>query len=105
MAKVILHRSSDGTLHETQTACAKHEVKLRIAPQVEKLVSEVPKFVCDGGTFEADDRGNACLFEENIPAFVVANADALRKILNDALVAKRARKPKAAKSDKPVVAV
>lgn len=94
MAKVTMHKSSDGVLHETQTACAKHEVKLRIIPQVTKLVSAVTGFPCDGGTFSADDRGQACLYPEDVPAFIVANADMLRKILNESLTSKRPRKAK-----------
>lgn len=91
MAIVKMYKAADGSLHETFDAFAKREAELKMKPQLEALAA-APQFVCDGGVFEADDRGNHVLFPENIPSWVIVNADKLREILNGATVSRRGRK-------------
>lgn len=89
MAIVKMHKASDGSLHESFDAFAKHEEKLKIEAAVKDVV-----FVTAG--FELDDRDNEVLHVENIGAFVAANADTLRSILAAGNVSKRGRKGAAA---------
>ena len=89
MAVVKMHKASDGTLHESFDAFAKHEEKLKIAAAVKDVT-----FVTAG--FELDDRDNEVLHVENIGEFIAANAVALRNVLASASVSKRGRKGAAA---------
>lgn len=93
MAKVTLHKSSDGKLHDTATLCAKHEVSLRVS------------FAAKDATFNlsaacrVDDEQNDAVYASDLPQFIVDNADQLRNLLNGALIAKRVRKAAKAKSE------
>jgi hypothetical protein len=91
MAKVTLHKSSDGKLHDTATLCAKHEICLRVAKAADGTVFSAE-------SFSDDEEGNRILYAGDLTKFIVDNADILRKILNDALVARRPRKAKSDKS-------
>lgn len=92
--KVVLHKSTDGVLHESAKLCAAHNVELRVSPAVEKLVEETAKFPCEGGVFDTDEHGTPCLYVKDVSKWVAANHVALRKLLNDALIVKRPRKAK-----------
>lgn len=88
MAVVKMHKASDGTLHESFDAFAKHEEKLKIGKAVEAASFDLSAF------FANEDAGSTgkVLFEEDIGSFVAANADTLRAILAAASVSKRGRK-------------
>ena len=86
MAKITMHKSSDGVLHETAKACNKHEVAQRVLKASESYAD----FIVPYDDF--DDRTTVQV--ESLPLFIAQNADALRKILNDALIVKRPRKAK-----------
>lgn len=77
MAVVKMHKASDGTLHESFDAFAKHEERLKIMPELDKAIE-----ACD---FSASEHGV-------IREFTLNNADKLREILNGAVVSKRGRK-------------
>lgn len=92
MAVVKMHKASDGSLHESFDAFAKHEEKLKISKAVETASFNLDAF------FVNEDAGSdgKVLPEENIGAFVAANADVLRKVLAAGNVSKRGRKGAAA---------
>jgi hypothetical protein len=83
--KVSFHRASDGSLHESQAAFAKHETALK----VKQAVDSAP---LNYGVMEQDDRGNPNISIENIGKFVADNAEDLRRILLDNVVTVRGRK-------------
>lgn len=84
MAVVKMHQASDGSLHPTFEAFAKHEEKLKIGKAVETANFDMT-------AFELDDRDNAVLFPEKIADFIAANADTLRSVLTAGTVSKRGR--------------
>lgn len=93
--KVVLHKSTDGVLHESAKACAKREVELRVLPAaqalVDRTVGQFDTLVDVGEVLFArpvDDTGDC------VASWIASNADALRKLLNEALIAKRPRKAK-----------
>lgn len=83
--KVVLHKSTDGVLHESAKLCAAHNVELRV-----KTALAGVSLNCD--SLEDSDRGSRVLYSEDIDKFIAANHVALRKLLNDALIVKRPRK-------------
>lgn len=85
MAVVKMHKASDGSLHESFDAFAKHEEGLKIAAACKDAT-----FVTAG--FELDDRDQSVLYVEGIAAFVAANANTLRAVLAAGSVSKRGRK-------------
>lgn len=89
MAVVKMHKASDGSLHETFEAFARREEKLKIGKAVEVTSFDLSDF------FVNEDAGSneRVLSEDNIGAFVVANAEKLRAILNVAVVTRRGRGP------------
>lgn len=93
MAKVILHEATDGSLHKNKTACDKHEVGLRVREKSNAANYDLTS------VSSVDDDQNQAIYVENLTDFVVANADTLRKLLNDSLVAKRVRKTVAKGND------
>lgn len=92
--KVTLHKSTDGTLHDTAKACAKHDIKLRVL-----AVACVATF--DTGAFTDDDHGDQKMNLNDLAGFVADNEEVLRKVLADSLVVRRSRKIKAKVSDVP----
>ena len=94
--RVTLYKDSAGNLHETYEAYAKAEEAIKIKPAVEKLVSD------KRSALNRDDRDNFCLYEEDIAGFIADNAEALREILNGAVLPRRGRK--AASNDDKVKA-
>lgn len=86
MAKVTMHEASDGTLHKTKTIHDKYEVSLRVREKSDAAQYDLAMIVA------VDDGANQAIYVEDLTNFVVANADILRKLLNDSLVAKRSRK-------------
>lgn len=90
--KVTLHKSTDGNLHDTAKACAKHDIKLRVL-----AVACVASF--DTGAFTNDERGGRSLDLVDLAGFVADNEEVLRKVLADSLVVRRSRKVKAKVSD------
>lgn len=97
MAIVKMHQASDGSLHVTFEAFAAHEAVLKMTPQLEELADTIE--------FN-DDINGSVIFAEDFPAFVIANADALRNILNGAVLTQRGRKEGAvAKVKKPLALV
>jgi hypothetical protein len=87
--KVTMYKSSDGQLHASHEAYAEREAALKMLPQLKMMTDEA-----DPTVFSEDDRGNLCLFTDDIPNFIVTHANDLRVILNDAVITKRGRKPK-----------
>lgn len=85
--KVVLHKSTDGVLHESAKLCAARNVELRVLTAVAGITLN-----CDA--MEAGDIASKFLYEENIDKFIAANHAVLRKLLNDALIVKRPRKAK-----------
>jgi hypothetical protein len=96
MAIVKMHQASDGSLHATFDAYVKHEESLKIVAGIE--AAGLNTF----SGYGQDDRGNQVIFSEpgateaSIADFIVANAETLRNILNNAVVSKRGRKNAAA---------
>lgn len=88
MAVVKMHKASDGTLHESFEAFAKHEAKLKIGAAVEGASFDLSAF------FVNEDAGSngKVLSEEDIGAFIADNADVLRTVLAAGNVSKRGRK-------------
>lgn len=89
MAIVKMHQASDGSLHPSFDAFAKHEEGLKIAAACKDAT-----FVTAG--FELDDRDNSVLHIENVADFIAANAETLRTVLAAGAVSKRGRKGAAA---------
>jgi hypothetical protein len=99
MKKVILYQAKDGSNHATPKLCAEHDRKLLLAPAVEAFVAGL-----DDASFAKDDRDNDVIYSDGLASFIVANADALRKVLTEPLITRRPRKNKAAKADVPTPA-
>jgi hypothetical protein len=98
--KVTLYKSADGTLHETHEAFAAREAQLKIEPAVRALVEQA----AESNALDADERGLSVLYasvvfnddvDKTIAGWIANNADALRTILNGAVINKRGRKPAA----------
>jgi hypothetical protein len=89
MTKVTMYQATDGSLHKTLKDKEAHNIKLRLKPAAEEFVSALTL-----DHFRRDDNGNHVVYADNLSDFIVNNADALRKILNDVLVVRRSRKAK-----------
>jgi len=87
--KVTLFKSSDGALHETHEAFAKHEAKIKLLPAVDSLI----KSDADLALSEEPDLVDA--------AWIVGHADKLREILNGAVIVKRGRRARKATDNAP----
>lgn len=92
MAVVKMHKTSDGTLHESFEAFARHEEKLKIGKAVEAASFNLDSF------FVNEDAGSngKVLDADNIGQFVADNAEVLRVVLAAGNVSKRGRKGAAA---------
>ena len=88
MAVVKMHKASDGSLHESFEAYAKHEAGLKIKKAIGESALNLTSF------FVNEDAGSDAkvLHEDDISTFVADNADALRNILNNSAVSRRGRK-------------
>ena len=86
--KVTLYKAADGGLHNSFKDFSQRQIELRVLPAAQKLVDST------GGS------GVNSIDGESLTAWIAGNGDALRKLLNDAQVAKRPRKVVKAK---PVV--
>lgn len=104
MAVVKMHEASDKSLHRTAKACAEHEIKLRLAPAIEKFVNDLPESTFDNASNEPLTSG-FFLDVAALPQLLIDNADALRGLLNRALVTPKPRKgegkPRASRPAKP----
>lgn len=101
MAIVKLHEASDGSLHKTFKEFADHEAALKIIAGVSSADLDVSAF--DASEL-VDDNGRPLTYTADlsqIAAFIVGNADLLRKVLSDAKIAQRGRKPAGRKPRKP----
>lgn len=98
MAKVTMHKANDGSLHNTAKECEARNTTLRLAPTVEAFVTEIPDEI-----FSGDSEGCDLLYRSDLSRFIIDNADALRKILNDALIVRRKKAIK--KATAPALAV
>lgn len=87
MAKVIMHEAKDGSLHKTQGLCDAKNIELRLAPAVEAFVGALG---AETVGLTIDEEGAGINLSDLTP-FLIAHADALRKILNDALVSRKPR--------------
>lgn len=88
--KVTLFKTADGTLHETKAAFVKARAILQMRPEVDAVIAAVPD-----SRFSDHGDGEPALGRGGLSEFILDNADALRKILNNGTVVKRAkRKPK-----------
>lgn len=94
MAKVTLYKAADGSLHDTPKKCSTHDVGLRILAAASELVF-------NDQAAGVDDRDNACVYMDLMPQFIASNQVILRKLLNDAQVAKRPRKAKIERTSGP----
>jgi hypothetical protein len=92
--RITVYESTDGEIFRTQAEFMKHEEMLKIKPAVTDLVNKTTLFTCDGGAFDADMNGNKCLYPDDVPGWVIQNADVLRNILNNSITLKRGPKPK-----------
>jgi hypothetical protein len=99
MAIVRMHQAKDGSVHKTAAECAKHEVNLRLTPAIEKFVNNI-KEGTPGLTDGADITSGMFFDLTALPAFLIENAEELRKLLNDALTTKKPRKAKDANAEK-----
>lgn len=93
MAKVTMHKASDGSLHEKAKDCEAINVRLRMIPALNALASGQ---VC-GGAIHVNEDEHLVVYLTDIPVYLADHADAIRKILNEALVVRKPRKPKHAK--------
>lgn len=91
MAKVTLYEATDGSLHKTSRLCEAHNVTLRILASVSANDFDFSV----GYTPDGQEPPYSVIDADSLPSFIAANASELRKLLNDALTAKRPRKPKA----------
>jgi len=89
MAKVTMHKANDGSLHEKAKDCEARNVTLRMMPALVELAQKARE---GSDIVVNDEEGNRCIYLDDLPAYIAANADALRKILNDSRVARRTRK-------------
>lgn len=96
--RITVYESSDGEIFRTHKEFVAHEAMLSMEPGIHNLIAQTTKFPVDGGEFEADDRGNLCLYTESLKLWVLKNANELRNILNNSLDIKRPRAKKAAKA-------
>jgi hypothetical protein len=92
--KVTLYKSSDGMLHETHIAYLEREARLKMLPEL-RAVKWCPESVADYCMID-DETGehDAILSMNDLPDFIVLNADLIRNILNGAVISRRGRKPK-----------
>lgn len=81
---VKMHEASDGSLHKTFEAFAKHEEGLKITAAVSAAELNTDSFHDVEGQYMALDA-------DCIGSFIADNAVVLRKILNDAVVIRRGR--------------
>lgn len=101
MAIVRMHQAKDGSLHKTAAECAKHEIGLRLSPAIEKFVDNIKEGTEGLCNAEEVQLTEGIYFDLTaLPAFLVANAEELRKLLNDALTTKKPRKAKDANAEK-----
>lgn len=82
--------TADGASFPTRKDAMKHAIKLAQRARLEMLSFDIT-------SAEADDRGNACYYTDNLAEFVARNAD----VILEALTVKQARKPRTPK-DTPV---
>ena len=101
MAIVKLHEASDGSLHKTFKDFADHEAALKITDGI--LGAELNLDALEPSDLPGED-GKPAYYsgdKAQLAAFIVGNADLLRKVLSDAKVAQRGRKPAGRKPRKP----
>jgi hypothetical protein len=92
MAKVTMHKATDGSLHDTAAKCTQHDIGQRILKAV-----DAASFNMDAGyTPDDQDEPYKVISQDDLSKFIAQNADVLRKILNGALIVKRPRKSKVA---------
>ena len=97
MAKVTMHEANDGSLHKKAKDCDAHNVKLRMAPALAELLGELHDNDARFRNVVAENGDQfAGISTTDLACLIVDHADAIRKILNDALVSRRPRKPKLA---------
>ena len=89
--KVTLYKSADGALHESFKACVQRDVAIRVVNSVQ--ASKADDKLYDVVNSSSSSTGTI-LSHDDLPYFIAQNADTLRKILNESLVAKRTRKVK-----------
>ena len=87
MAKVVMHKASDGSLHDSKKSCDKHDFSIRVYQNADEADF-------DETSFSRDDENNPVVYRKDLAGFIALNADKLLAILNDSLVAKRKRKAK-----------
>lgn len=92
MAKVTMHKANDGSLHNTAKECEAQNTKLRLAPAVDAYVNSLGATTTPG--LKQDSNGGYSIAIEDLPKFLVEQADPLRKILNEALIVRRKRQAK-----------
>lgn len=97
--KVTMYEAKDGSLHKTPLACDAKNIELRLAPAIEAFVDALPGTAPGLTSLEAHG-GGFHIELADLPTFLLAHSEALRKVLNDALIVKKPRKAKAA--SKPV---
>lgn len=96
MTKVIMYKANDGSLHATSKEKDARNLQLRTEPAAEAFAASIYN----------DGAGPAVLgVREDLAEFIVTHADALRKLLNDALVVRRPRKARADKGTKAAAKV
>ena len=88
--KMTVYRASDGTLHNSHREFARHKAGIFIEGEIKSLM-----MTDEGSLPSQDDAGNVVLFEEDLPRWINANAEALRAILDTALTVRRGGRRKA----------
>lgn len=99
--KVTMYEAKDGSLHKTPSACDAKNVELRLAPAIEKFVDSLTA-TTPGLT--TSDEGSFHIHITDLPSFLLGQSEALRKVLNDALVVKKPRKGAAKPTPAPTPA-
>ncbi|MPQ56374.1 hypothetical protein [Duganella sp. FT27W] len=103
--KVTMYEAKDGSLHKTPSACDAKNVELRLAPAIEKFVDGLaPNAPGMTNTTESTTIQPFCIELGNLPQFLLGQSEALRKVLNDALVVKKPRKGAAKPASAPTPA-
>jgi len=86
--KVTMYQANDNSLHKSQKERDARNAELRLAPLAEAFVNNLPLDQI------SKIEGHPAIALEDLPTFIVKNADALRKTLNEALIVRRKKAAK-----------
>lgn len=101
MKKVTLYQAKDGSNHATPKACKEHDAKLLVKPAAEAFVASLDPSAPGFDVIHTDDdMAVLAVSVTDLAHFIVAHADALRKVLTEPLIVRRPRKTRSDKGGK-----